>query len=121
MSKFWSSMLVLAVALFVAVGSARAADGGKKKDGKKGERPSAKQIFEKLAGDDGELTVAELAKSRRYNGDEAKAKVAIEKMDTGKNGTVNLEEFTAAMKKRHDEHKKSGGEHKKGGGKKAPK
>ena len=46
MSKLWSSMLILAVALFVAVGSARAAE-GKKKDGKKRERPSAEQIFKK--------------------------------------------------------------------------
>ena len=114
MSKLWSSMLILAVALFVAVGSARAAE-GKKKDGKKRERPSAEAIFKILDADgNGEVTVAEMKKSRRIAGDEAKAKEAVAKMDTDGNKTVSLAEFTAAMKKRHDERKKGGDRKKRG-------
>ncbi len=112
MSKLWSSMLILAVALFVVVGPAGAAD--EKKDGKKRERPSAEQIFKKLDADsDGKITADELAKSRRFDGDTDKAAAAIKRMDTDKNGSVSLEEFTAAIKKHH-------GDRKRGSGKKAP-
>jgi Ca2+-binding EF-hand superfamily protein len=119
MSKLWSCVLVFTLAAFVAVTGVFAADAPKKKEGRK--RPSPEQIFKKLDGNqDGKLTVDELAKSRRINGDEAKAKEVLGKMDTNKDGSVCLEEFTKAFEKRHAQRGKKDGP-KKGPGKREKK
>ena len=119
MSKLWSCVLVFTLAAFVAVTGVFADDAPKKKEGRK--RPSPDQIFKKLDGDqDGKLTAAELAKSKRLDGDEAKAEKAIARMDTNKDGSVCLDEFTKAMEKRQAERGKKGGP-KKGGGKRGEK
>jgi hypothetical protein len=119
MSKLWSCALVFTLAVFVAASGVFAADAPKKKEGRK--RPSPEQIFKKLDGDqDGKLTVAELAKSRRMEGDEAKAKEILGKMDTNEDGTVCLDEFTKAMEKRQARGGKKGGP-KKGGEKRGGK
>jgi len=113
MRKFWSTMMVLAVVGVIGVGSAFADDAPKKGE-KKRERPSLEQIFKKLDADsDGSLTVAELAKSPRLKGDEAKAKAIIEKMDGNEDGKVCGKEFAGYIKKMHARHHKHG-EHKKG-------
>lgn len=119
MSKLWSCVLVFTLAAFVAVTGAFAADAPKKKEGHK--RPSPEQIFKKLDGDqDGKLTAAELAKSKRFDGDQAKAEQAIARMDTNKDGSVCIVEFTKALEKRHAEHGKKDGP-KKGPGKRGEK
>lgn len=113
MSKLWSCVLVLTLAVFVAVTGVFADDAPKKKEARK--HPSPEQIFKKLDSDqDGKLTVAELAKSRRLNGDEAKAKEVLGKMDANGDGSVCVVEFTKAMEKRHAHSGKKGGP-KKGG------
>lgn len=119
MSKCWSSVLVFTLAAFVAATGVFADDAPKKKEGRK--HPSPEQIFKKLDGDqDGKLTVAELVKSRRIDGDEAKAKQAVGRMDTNKDGSVCLDEFTKAMEKRRAQREKNGGP-RKGGGKRGDK
>jgi hypothetical protein len=119
MSKLWSCVLVFTLAAFVAVPGVFAADAPKKKEGRK--RPSPEQIFKKLDGDqDGKLTAAELAKSKRLDGDEAKAKEIVGKMDTNKDGSVCLDEFTKALEKRHAHRGKKDGP-KKGPGKRGEK
>ena len=119
MSKLWSCMLVFALVGAVAAAGAFADDAPKKKEGKK--RPSAEQIFKKLDTDqDGKLTVAELAKSKRIK-DEAKAKEVLGRMDADKDGSVSLDEFTKYLAKRHAEHRKKGGHKKEGGEKKGEK
>jgi hypothetical protein len=111
-------MLVFTLAVFVAAAGAFADDAPKKKEGRK--RPSPDQIFKKLDGDqDGKLTVAELAKSKRIK-DEAKAKEVLARWDANKDGSVCLGEFTKAMEKRRAERDKKGGP-KKGGGKRGEK
>ena len=98
MSKLWSLVLTFTLVCFVS--SVFAAEAPKKREGHK--RPSAEQIFKKLDADqDGKLTAAELAKSRRLGGDEEKAKAIIGKMDENKDGTVCATEFGKALAKRH--------------------
>ncbi len=120
MLKLWSCVLVVAFAVCVAATGVFADDAPKKKEGRK--HPSPEQIFKKLDGDqDGKLTVAELAKSRRFNGDEAKAKDALAKMDANGDGSVCVVEFTKAIEKRHAQGGRKGGPKKgdkKGGEKK---
>ena len=119
MSKCWSSVLVFTLAAFVAATGVFADDAPKKKEGRK--HPSPEQIFKKLDGDqDGKLTAVEFAKSRRIDGDEAKAKEIVGRMDTNKDGSVCLDEFTKAREKRHAQRGKKGGP-KKGGGKRGEK
>ena len=127
MRKFWSAVLVLAVAGIIGVGSAFAAD-PPKKERKKGERPSLEQIFKKLdTTADDNLTAAEFATSPRLKGDEAKAKEILAKMDGDKDGKVTCKEFCDHIKKMHAGHHKKDDakkgdakrpEHKKGGAKK---
>jgi Ca2+-binding EF-hand superfamily protein len=100
-------VLVFTLAAFVAVTGVFADDAPKKKEGRK--RPSPEQIFKKLDGDqDGKLTAAEIAKAKRLGGDEEKAKKAIARMDTNKDGSVCLDEFTKAMEKRQANRGKKG-------------
>ena len=108
MTKFWSIVLVLAVAGIIGAGSAFAAD-PPKKERKKGERPSLEQIFKKLdTTADDNLTAEEYAKSRRLKGDVAKAKEILAKMDGDKDNKVTCKEFCDYIKKRHAEHQKKG-------------
>ena len=126
MRKFWSAVLVLAVAGIIGAGSAFAAD-PPKKERKKGERPSLEQIFKKLdTTADNNLTAEELAESPRLKGDKDKAAAIIAKMKD-KDGKVTCEAFCNHIKKMHAEHHKKGDakkgdakrhEHKKGGAKK---
>ena len=121
MSRFLSSVVLLAVASVVGLGSAFAAD-AKKGEKKERKRPSAEAIFKKLDADkDGKLTAEELVKSPRIS-DDAKAKEVVGRMDTNKDGSVCVKEFAAALQKRHAAHSKEGGhkkhDHKKGDHKK---
>jgi len=119
MSRFLSSVVLLAVASVVGLGSAFA-DDAKKGEKKERKRPSAEAIFKKLDADkDGKLTAEELVKSPRIS-DEAKAKEIIGRMDTNKDGSVCVKEFAAALQKRHAARDKEGGR-KKGDGKKGEK
>lgn len=118
MSKVWHTVLILAVAVVIGVGSASAQDAPKKKDRGDRKRPSPEQIFKKLdANADGKITAEELAKSPRV--DEARAKEMIERMDANKDGSVCAKEWADAWKKRAEGRK--GGEGHKHGGKKSEK
>ena len=84
-------------------------------------RPPIKKIFNRLdANSDGSLSVKEIEKSPRIDG-EAKAKKILAKWDDNKDGTVNIMEFAAALKKIHakyGDHRKAGhhgGDHRKKG------
>lgn len=119
MRKIWVKMLVCVVVVAIGTSFAWADDAPEKKERKKGERPSAEAIFKKLDADsNGKITLAELMKSRRYQGDEgeAKANATLAKMDADKSGDLCVKEFTEGLKKAMEGRK--GGEGKKGEGKK---
>jgi len=108
MFKWWTGALVFAVVAAIGLSSAWA-EGAPKKERKF----DPEKIFQKLDKDgNGQLSVDELAASPRFKGDKAKAEEAVKKMDKNNDKQVSKEEFLAAIKARHGEHKR--GEHKHG-------
>lgn len=98
----WTSVLAFAVACFVGV-NAYGADAPPKK-----EKPkfNVEDIFKRMAGDDGKLTLEELKKSRMGERLGDKAGAEFEKMDTAApKGEVNLDEFKAYWEKMRTERK----------------
>lgn len=108
MSRVWTTLLVVALACVIG-SSAAFAQEGKKKERKKGEKPSPEQVFKKLDKDgDGKLTLDEAkGKGKR---DPEKVEKMFKARDKDSDGVVTLEEFTAPRK-----------HHKKGEKKESPK
>ncbi len=78
-------------------------------------------LFKRLDADgDGKVTVDELLKARRVNKDEAAAKAMLEKLDTNKDGTIELKEFVAGWNRGHAKPAKRTPKKRPGAGKKTP-
>ncbi|GAB6166087.1 hypothetical protein JCM19992_20870 [Thermostilla marina] len=74
-------------------------------------------VFKRLdANGDGKVTIEEILKARRVNKDEAAAKALLAKLDSNKDGVIDVKEFTAGWNGGHARPAKPG----EGPGKKRP-